>query len=374
MKTDKLKVYVLEFVLLTILSFTLFVSNTYNRITLASLLAICSIVTWLLLKKRKVESVNSNKVTIILVIFAVIYLVGFYLMGSYFGYYKATITFSFNTILKYIIPAAIIIISSEMMRNVLLAQNTKFTKIITFIMMVLIDLMVYADIYNMNTLGKFAEVVGFTFFASVACNLLYNSISIRYGVRGNIIYRLITVLYVYIIPFIPNVYIFFRSILRMLYPYVIYQVIEYTFSKNNTVIALEDKRKSIINKTIVCVVALVLAMFISCQFKYGILVVGSGSMTGTINKGDAVFFEKFDGKEEIPKGQVIIFDKDDIKVVHRVVDVKKVNGETRYTTKGDANQENDDGYITDEDVFGICNFRIAYIGYPSIWIRDIFSD
>ena len=91
MKQDKLKVYALEFILLAILSFTLFVSNIYNRIILATLFAICSIVTWFMIKKRNVESIHSKKVTTLLIIFAIIYLIAFYLMGLYFGYYKAII-------------------------------------------------------------------------------------------------------------------------------------------------------------------------------------------------------------------------------------------------------------------------------------------
>lgn len=295
-------------------------------------------------------------------------------MGLYFGYYKATFTFNFRTLTNYIIPVAIIIISCEFMRNILLVQNTKFTQVITFIIMVLIDLVIYTNIYNLNSYDEIIEMIGFTLFASISCNLLYNYISNRYGIIGNIIYRLITVLYVYLIPYIPNVYVFFRAILRMIYPYIIYQVIEYTFAKNNMIVAMEDKRKNLISKMVLGFLTIIVAMLISCQFKYGILVIGSGSMTGTINKGDAIFFEQYDKNENIEIGQVIIFNKDNLQIVHRVVDIKQVNGEIRYITKGDANQENDDGYITTKDITGICKFRIAYIGYPSIWVRDIFSN
>lgn len=374
MKTDKIKVYLLEFGLLAILSFALFVSNTYSRIILACALIIHAIATCCLIKKRKVESVDSKKVTTILIIFAIIYLIAFYAMGIYFGYYNATIKFSFWTVLNYIVPIAVIIISSEIIRNVLLAQNTKLSQLITLVIMVLIDLIIYTNIYNVNTLQEIVEIIGFTLFASIACNLLYCYVSNRYGIKGNIIYRLITVLYVYIIPYIPNVYVFFRSILRMVYPYIIYQVLEYTFAKNNMIVALEDKRKNIISKFVLGFMTVTLAMLISCQFKYGILVIGSGSMSGAINKGDAIFFEQFNTNDEIEKGQVIIFKRDDLQIVHRIVDIKKINGEIRYTTKGDANQENDEGYITSDDITGICKFRIAYIGYPSIWLRDILSN
>ena len=373
MKTDKLKVYIMQFVLLTILSFALFVPNIFTRSVTAGLLLISAIATKFLIKKEKVESIHANKVTILLVIFAVIYLIVFYLMGLYFDYYRALVTFNVNTVINYIIPTAVIIISSEIIRNKFLAQNTKFTQIVTFIITVLADLMIYTNIYTISGYDDVIEVIGFTLFASIACNLLYNYNSKRYGIKGNIIYRLITVLYVYMIPYIPNVYVFFRSILRIVYPYIIYQVLKYTFETNKQIIAIEDKRKSITLKIVLAVVTVVMAMLISCQFKYGILVIGSGSMTGTINKGDAIFFEQYNTREEIKEGQVIIFNRDEIRVVHRVVDIKNVNGEKRYTTKGDANEDIDEGYVTNEDIIGICKFRIVYAGFPSIWVRDILS-
>lgn len=374
MKKDKLKVYIIEFILLAILSFALFVPNTINKVTTSILLALCAIATIIFVKKEKVESIHSKKVTILLIIFAIIYLIAFYLMGVYFDYYKALITFNINTLLNYIIPTAIIIISSEIIRNRLFVQNTKFTKLITFIIMVLIDLMLYTNIYTISGYEDIIEVIGFTLFASIACNLLYNYISNRYGVKGNIIYRLLTILYVYIIPYIPNVYVFFRAILRMIYPYIIYQVLEYTFETNKQIIAVEDKRKGIIVKIILGVITITIAMLISCQFKYGILVIGSGSMTGTINKGDAIVFKQYDGEEKISEGQIIIFnDENNTKIVHRVIEVTQVNGETRYITKGDINDNPDDGYITKNSVIGTSIFRLKYVGFPTILIRDIFS-
>lgn len=374
MKMDKLKVYIIEFILLAILSFALFVPNTINKVTTSILLALCAIATIIFVKKEKVESIHSKKVTILLIIFAIIYLIAFYLMGVYFDYYKALITFNINTLLNYIIPTAIIIISSEIIRNRLFVQNTKFTKLITFIIMVLIDLMLYTNIYTISGYEDIIEVIGFTLFASIACNLLYNYISNRYGIKGNIIYRLLTILYVYIIPYIPNVYVFFRAILRMIYPYIIYQVLEYTFETNKQIIAVEDKKKGIILKIILGVITITIAMLISCQFKYGILVIGSGSMTGTINKGDAIVFKQYDGEEKISEGQIIIFnDENNTKIVHRVIEVTQVNGETRYITKGDINDNPDDGYITKNNIIGTSIFRLKYVGFPTILIRDIFS-
>ena len=40
-------------------------------------------------------------------------------------------------------------------------------------------------------------------------------------------------------------------------------------------------------------------MLISCKFKFGVLVIGSGSMTGTINKGDIVLYETYGKNDEL---------------------------------------------------------------------------
>ena len=373
MKIDKVKVYLIEFILLTILSFALFVPNMFTRTTLAIILAIGALITWVTIRKRSTVSVHGKKVTILLIIFAIIYLVAFYVMGLYFGYYKATFGFGTATLKYRIIPTAVIIIASEVIRKVLLAQKVKYSSALTFIIMVLVDMAVYAELYMLTTLEGATEVIGFTLFASIACNLLYNYTVSRYGITGTIIYRLITVLYMFFIPYIPNVFIFFRSVLRMIYPYIIYHVLEYTFATKITSAEVEDKKKNIVTIIILSICAIAMVFLISCNFTYGMLVVGSGSMNGTIDKGDATFYKAYDGKEQINEGQIIIFMKDGVRTIHRVIDVKNVNGEIRYTTKGDANQKEDEGYITNSDIIGISKFKIKFIGYPSLWIQDIFS-
>lgn len=373
MKPDKVKVYALEIILLAILSFTLFVSKVYSRIVLACLLTVCTVATSILLKKRRVVSVHAKQVNIVLTVFAIIYLVGFYLMGLHFGYYRAVLTFGYTTIIQHIIPIAVIIISSEMMRNILLAQNTKSTKFITFIVMVIIDMLIYANVYHADTYEELIELVGFALFASLACNLFYNYITVRFGIAGNIIFRCITILYAFIIPIIPNVVIFFRSILRIIYPYIMFLVIDFTFQKEERAEAYEKKRKSAIGQIALFAVMIAFIAIISCQFTYGVLVIATGSMTGTMNIGDGVLFKKYDGKEPIEVGDVIIFNKHNIKIAHRVIDLKIVNGEKRYITKGDANKDTDQGYITNSDIYGITKLRLPYIGYPTVLLRDIIA-
>lgn len=372
-KKDKLKIYTVEVLLLVILFFALFVPNIVNRKILATIILIFAVVTNKVIKKRNIDSIYKNQVLIIMIVAAVVYLVAFYLLGLYFGYYKATVTFSLWSIINYIIPISILIVSSEIMRSVLAVQKPKFSEKLTFVIMGLIDLVLYINIYNVTSVEKLTEIIGYILFASISCNLLYNYISKRFGAMPIIIYRLITILYIYIIPIIPNMYIFFKSFLRMLYPYFIYILLEAVYAKSNiSVTATLNRKKNILTGSFLFAMMVLIIMLVSCKFKYGILVIGSGSMTGAINKGDAIIYKSYE-KDRIKESEIIIYQKNEDKIVHRVVDIINVNGEKHYITKGDVNEQADEPYVTEDKILGIYEFRIPGLGFPSLWLRDIFN-
>ena len=372
MKKDKFRLYILEVSLIIVLLLALFVSNIFNKRILALLLAILAFITIKVIKKKKPLSFYRNQVALLMAGFAVIYLGVFYVMGFYFGYYPAPTTFGWLTIYKFIIPITIIIVSSELIRHKLIIQNGKWSKVFVTISMILIDLLLYASVYNLSKLDDVLAVVGFITFASIACNLLYNYISTRYGVVGIIVYRMLTILYVYFIPIIPNVYIFFRSFLRMLYPYIIYLVLEYTYSKTTHATLYKDRTKNIVYTSIFVVIMGTIIAMISCNFEYGMLVVGSGSMTGALNKGDVVVYKAYHD-EDLAVDKIIIFNNGKIQTVHRIVKIESINGQTRYYTKGDANKEVDEGFVTKNRIVGTVKYRIEYIGFPTLWLRDIFE-
>jgi signal peptidase len=113
-------------------------------------------------------------------------------------------------------------------------------------------------------------------------------------------------------------------------------------------------------------------MLISCQFRYRLLVIATGSMEGEINKGDAVIYEEY-GDKYVKEQDVIVFRQRDRRIVHRVVAIERIDGVTRYYTKGDANEDPDAGYITDADIEGIVLFKIAYFGQATVLLKEAFQ-
>lgn len=373
MKITNIKKYLFDISLLFFLFLALFVPNNYTKLILASLLLIYALICKLAHKKENLLQSNTRNVTITMLIIGILYVAIYYLMGIYWGYYESTVKFGSTAILKYILPIMVIIISSEIIRYDIVSQEKKYSKVTGFIITVFIDIILYAQIYDISILNNFLIVIGYIFFSSCANNLLFNYISSRCGYKPIIVYRLITTLYLYIIPITPNVYTFLKTVIRIIIPYIIYIILEGKFKDDNFKLAQKNRKIGMLSATIVVALVAGLTMLISCEFKYGILVVGSNSMQGTIQKGDAVIFEKYDG-QELQEGQIIIFNKDNVKTIHRIEKIQVKDNEYIYYTKGDNNEQIDEDYRTNDDIIGIVKLKILYIGWPTIMVNEIFNN
>lgn len=371
MKSEKIKIYVIEIALIIFFLLAMIFNKVITRQILAIVLLVFMGITTLLIKTYKMDLTNKRQIILLLTGIGVIYVAVLYLIGIFAGFYNATVKLSLWSIWKYIIPYIVIIISSEMIRKKIVLKEDKISKIIILVIMVMLDVILTTNIYNLNTAKDYFTLVSFVIFASIANNLLFNYIEIQYrNAKAIIIYRIITTVYVYVFPIIPDLYIFLESIIKMVVPYIIYIILENVYSKQKLVVTIETRKKERIISTIVCIITVIIVMLISCKFKYGVLVIGSGSMTGTINKGDIILYEKYKNTDDIKVGNIIVFYEDDIKVIHRIIDQKLMGEETRYYTKGDANQKQDEGYRETKDIIGQVKARIPYMEWFTLWIND----
>lgn len=374
MKKENLRIYFIEILLIIFLICAMLFSNVITRKIIAVGLFVFMIISIILLKTDKRTLTNSRQIIILLSGVGIIYIAGIYILGIFTGFYYSTIKLSIWSIINYIIPYIVIIISSEIIRKSILLKEVKISKYLIIIALVLLDVILSTNIYNLTTTNDYFVLISFIIIASIANNMLYNYIIVKYrNVKGIIIYRIITTLYMYIIPITPDIYIFLESVLKMIIPYLIYVLMENLYNKHTEIISVKDRRKEMIINILTCLIVIIIIMLISCKFRVGMLVVGSESMTGTLNKGDAIIYTRYNEGENINTGDVIVFEKDDIKIVHRVEKQRLMGEEIRYYTKGDANKESDEGYIKRENILGKVNFRIPYIGYFTLWVNDFIE-
>ena len=90
-------------------------------------------------------------------------------------------------------------------------------------------------------------------------------------------------------------------------------------------------------------------------------IVLSGSMETEIFAGDLAVVKEID-PTIIKENDIIAFMHGGIVTTHRVVDIIEEGGQIRYITKGDNNNVVDNGYVLQEQVEGLYQFKIEGLG------------
>lgn len=96
--------------------------------------------------------------------------------------------------------------------------------------------------------------------------------------------------------------------------------------------------------------------------------VATGSMEPAIAVGDMVVVSTLDHTPQA--GDVIQFQRDGSYVIHRVAAVHTVNGETVYTTRGDANGAEDAGYVSGDMLIGTVKCVVPWLGKLTLWLHS----
>ncbi len=370
MNKDKKKLYVLSIITLAVLIITLFVDVGSSRIVTACLLLPLTLTVVLLIKKRNTLSINKREILLLVSVLATVYVIAREMTGIYFKVYQNPYYVDEEMIVKFIIPSAVIIVTVEIIRHVFLAQKNRFIDVITFLSCVLAEVLMYSNIAGITNFNRFMDLVGMTLFPAISANVYYHYISKRYGALPNIVFRLITSMYIYFIPYTTAMTDALSSCIKIVLPIIMLAFISALYSKKKKNAVQKGRKTSVVGTVLMTAIIVLVAMLISCQFRFGALVIATESMTGEINKGDMIIYEQYDD-QTIKEGQVIVFSQNDAKIIHRVVKIENINGEIRYYTKGDANEDLDVGYRTEADIVGLTDMKIAYIGYPTLWLRQL---
>ena len=371
--TDRKVLYCITTSSLAVLLLALILpSQTSGRILSAIFLLPLAIVTYLFLKKRSILSINKNQILMLMTLIGLLYLMLFYLTGLRFQFYLTGYRFNFQIAVKYILPIAVIIISTELIRSVVLAQGCEAANILTYFICVIAEALICSNLAGITSFNKMMDFVALALFPALTSNLLYHYLSKRYGMFPNIVYRLIISLYTYIIPYKPAMPDSLLAFIKLLLPLAIFLFIDMLFEKKKRYALGKKSKFSFVFTVLAVAIMTSVILLISNQFRYGVLVIATESMTGELNKGDVALYEQYDD-QLITEGQVIVFEKNKSMIIHRVIKIEKINGVVRYYTKGDANEDRDSGFITNSDVVGLIDYKIPYIGYPTIWVRSLFK-
>lgn len=310
-----------------------------------------------------------------IIIFLLIYFLGYYLFGIIIGFAKTGNYYSLYGLKNFIIPTVLIILLKEYLRYMVVVKsdNNKILLVITCILFSFLDVTTALSQVNFNNYYNVFIFIALSLLPAISNNILCTYIALKSGYKPNILYLLVMNLYGYLLPIVPNPNEYIKSIIELIIPILLLWRITVFFNKEKDEIVRRDYKKKNEFLLILPTLVIIVIVYFTCgYFKYYALAIATGSMEPNIKKGDVVIVEKVDKiYNDIKVGDVIAFKHNNIVIVHRVI--KKINSKYGYYfyTKGDANSNADDYKISEEMIVGIVNIKIPFIGYPTVLLSEL---
>ena len=296
-----------------------------------------------------------------------------YGLGIILGFTRGYIYSGVFDFLRNVGPVFIIIIVKELLRFII-AKNCLKNKIPLIVFTFISSILSILLEINLGTLGTSEEI--FIFSTTMALPIIAEEILCSYmtykiSMLPSLIYMLTIRLYVYVIPILPNLGNYMYSICDIVLPFILYCIL------NKTVVRYEKEKQQLanINRVVFTIpltaFLLLVILLISGIFKYKLIAIMSDSMSPVYSRGDAVVYEKIDAKD-LKIGDILAFQKDDMIITHRIVEIWKKNGKYYFATKGDNNDVIDDFKTSENNVLGRVQYILKYVGYPTVLVRDFF--
>ncbi len=293
------------------------------------------------------------------IIFLILYLATGFIFGFNKSPYNHTLIYIFKSLWKIILP----IVGMEIMRYKLIKSNKNNSFIIA-----LVTIIIIISEINFKALLLAHNIIFFHYLVSIiiptiAQNILFTYLSLKTHYNVPIIIRIFNEVPKFFLPFIPYSNWFIEGAFAIIKVLIIYYLFKY-FIFNKKTIHRFSNFSIVYPLTIISSILLVL--FMLGIFNYQPIAILSNSMNPLFGRGDVVIYKN---KKNILPGDIIVFKYESQIIIHRVISINEY-----YITKGDANESVDYIKVKKEDIKGVYQFHIKYLGYPSIWLNEFFTE
>ncbi len=206
---------------------------------------------------------------------------------------------------------------------------------------------------------------------NIAKNVLFSYIALNGTYIASVIYQLVTNLYYWISPILPNAPWVMTAIIDTTIPVILFLYIRYVKNK----LDIFKNRENIINSNPRNIIPLVVAIILAIWFAIGIfpikpIAIASGSMEDELYVGDIAIIQKCNAND-VNVGDIIEYQMEGYTIVHRIIEKTQRNGEFYFVTKGDSNNAPDKEEVRENQLIGKVIFKIRYLGYPAIWLHIV---
>ncbi len=376
MKTNTKNIYISEIVILmAIISLLFTISNpsyAFRIVCVHVFLGISLVILFQSFGWKKDNGYLKNSTARTLISMLLSYLIIIYSLGIILGFNKG-FGFSLNYV-KTLVSTILFILELEFIRHMIAKNslNSKRPIIIFTILSIILNVVLEININNLMTSEDKFIFLSTIIFPVIAEESLCSYLTYKISLFPSLIYKFVTKLYIFIIPIVPDLGNYIYSFVNVLFPYLIYVVI-------NKVLVKYEKIKSNLKKVNLTILSMplvllfiLLVILVSGLFKYKMIAIGSNSMKPIYSRGDAIIYEKINS-EKINVGDILVFQDGKKIVTHRVVKKYYTNNMYYFSTKGDNNDTKDPNDVSSSYVLGRVIFKTKYIGYPTVLINEFFE-
>ena len=321
---------------------------------------------------------NKKEALLIVLIFCLGYYAITYFLGFFIGFVKSSYSRSLLGIIRNVFFSVSFIIILELLREVLIEKVRYYKSLVflTCIVLTILELLFSVSILYFSSRRTALEILMTFVIPCFARNIFLTYSTYYFGKEISITYHLLIDTVNYLVPVFPNISEYLTQVLAVLHPLILIFITSnlIVFKRQEKEDFVTMKRKKRVKNVVFSLsfAFLFLVVYLVSDIgRFTILAVGSGSMEGSIDKGDIVFIDKNDKNYKV--GDVIVFQYSGTIIVHRIVKIKNDKSKI-YLTKGDANNAIDNWELNDDNIKGKCKFIIKYLGIPTVALSEFLSE
>lgn len=288
------------------------------------------------------------------------------------GFGKSPYSLSIKGIIINVILLTCSISGLELSRAWLLNSVFKKNKIIGISVVGLLMSFFWFQFSKLTGLNEGITIVKFlgtTLFPALSENVFLCYLAILGGPLPAIIFRGIISAFHWFFPILPNMEWITLTLIGTFIPILCLILVQQGYlseaRKNKKVRDEEDTRGAFITS----IAAIILVWFAAGVFSIYPSVIVSGSMYPAIKVGDMILIKRTD-PAYISTGDIIQFEMDKVRVVHRVIEIVEKDGKLFFITKGDNNKTIDSDPVLPEQIRGSVIKILPKLGWASIAIRS----
>lgn len=231
----------------------------------------------------------------------------------------------------------------------------------------------YGQIDAVNNPEEFIKVAVANIVPAFAASFLLTYLALTSGFGSMLVFRLGMVLIAIVPPIIPNFDWYLLGISSIILTIATYLLLDRQLQHQNIRKHKQMQHIKKANDIMYILVLIGIVAFMTGVLSYRPLAIVSNSMQPVYSRGSIVIVEHISSPIDIEVGDIVQYQSEGKTITHRVVAIDAASdgsGKRVYTTKGD-NSPSRDPIVSGNQISGVVKAQIPYIGYPTIWLREM---